>query len=492
MSQSFIVKTVKKIGFGFVIAAGLFAPSAISAQDLGNLGSSSGIFRSPNPSTAKKNKPAAAPAKTTTVRTPKRKTAVAPKAESAKTNAPKPRPAVEPKNVKALAKTTVDTNKSRTKTTVANTTANKPPQTTKKPEKQVKITPVENVIITVGKSETKSTVDERLEEAIEAGNAARDERDYDAAEKAYRRAQSIRPRDSRSIYGLGNIFSDQQRWDEAEKSYRQAITLEPDSPEAHIALSFVLTQPLAGVNLSERYAEAKQLARRAIELDAGNPVAHDQLGVALELSGQIGSETEQAYRTAIKLDPEFALAYAHLGRLLRRSGLNNESTAAYNDAIRLATDVPTMIHISDVMQSQQRFSESEQLLRRALNADPKNPTALFLLGRALTTSGNFDEAERLLKRSVEVSPNSFIAYTQLGSLYSRRGNYAEAEKVLMKAVKVVSINEKKQLAQEFELIGDGFLRTGRKLDAARVYRQALSLDEEKKDLANKLTQAQKS
>jgi tetratricopeptide (TPR) repeat protein len=468
-----MVKAVRKFGFWFLVC-GCLSVQAISAQDLGDLGSSSRIFRSPNPKTTKKTKPAP---KTTT---PKKKTP-APKTETVK--------ATPPKTNRTIATAPKPKSKPAAKNTAVKTGANKI-QTIKQPLKTVKTVP-DNVIINVGKK-TPATVDENLEEAIELGNLARDDRDYVAAERAYRRAQSIRPRDSRAIYGLGNIFSDQQRWEEAEKSYRQAIALEPESPEAHIALSFVLSQPVAGINLSERYAEAEKMARRAIELDAGNAVAYDQLGVALELGGKIGIETEQAYRNAIRLDPEFALAYAHLGRLLRRNGVNKESAAAYKDAIRLVSDVPTMILIAEVMQSQQRYAESEQLLRRAVREDPKNPTALYLLGRALTTSGNFEEAESLLKRSIGVSPNSFIAYAQLASLYARRGNYAEAEKTLMKALKVVSGNEKKQLAQEFEMVGDGFLRKGQKADAARVYRQAMTLDNEKKDLADKLTEAQKS
>jgi tetratricopeptide (TPR) repeat protein len=157
--------------------------------------------------------------------------------------------------------------------------------------------------------------------------------------------------------------------------------------------------------------------------------------------------------------------------------------------VRLAADVPTMILVADVMQSEQRFAESEQLLRRALQNDPKNPTALFLLGRALATKNAFEEAEKLLRCSVEVSPNSFVSYTQLASLYSRRGNYAEAERTLTRALKVVSPNEKKRLALEYETVGDGFLRIGRKPDAARVYEQAAALDPEKKELINKLTDA---
>ena len=54
---------------------------------------------------------------------------------------------------------------------------------------------------------------------------------YFKAEAAYRRAQELKSKDSRAIYGLGNIYSDQQRWEEAEKAYRQAIALEPTAPK---------------------------------------------------------------------------------------------------------------------------------------------------------------------------------------------------------------------------------------------------------------------
>ena len=328
--------------------------------------------------------------------------------------------------------------------------------------------------------------EEIFEKAIEEGDAARNAREYDRAEAAYLRAQNLKIKDSRAIFGLGNLYSDQQRWEESERAYRKAIEIEPTSPEAYIALSFVLTQPIIGANLAERYTEAEKLARRAIELEPKNAFAYDQLGVALELGGKISTETQNSYRKAIELDPTFALAYAHLGRLLRKIGLESGSSTAYKKAIEYSTDVPTMIMVADVMQSQQKYAESEQLLREALKEDERNPTALYLLGRALTTGGNYEEAEKVLKKSAEVSPNSFVSYTLLGSMSMRRGNLADAERYLLKAVKVVSPNEKKRLAQEFEAVGDRYLRMGKTKDAARVFRIALNLDQEKTSLVNKL------
>ncbi len=336
-----------------------------------------------------------------------------------------------------------------------------------------------DVIITVGlpspdnteKSNlTKNEFNELFEESIAEGNAERDEREYTKAEAAYLRAQSLQSslpsKDSRAIYGLGNLYSDQQRWEEAENAYRTAIEFEPTAPESYIALSFVLTQPIIGADLSDRYSEAEKLSRLALKLDPKNAVGYDQLGVALELQGKIGDETQNAYKKSIQIDPNFALAYAHLGRLLRRKGLTNESSAAYRTAIQLSNEVPTMILVADVMQSQHKYLESEQLLREALREDPKNPTALYLLGRALTIRGSFDEAEKVLKKSANISPNSFVSYVLLSSLYVRLEQYNDAEKSLLKALNMVSPNEKKRLAQDFESVGDGYLKVGKKKEAS--------------------------
>lgn len=438
------------------LAIFLTLPMAALGQ---GLGSTNGLFRSPNPATkketaAQREKKSSAP-KSAIVKTNSSKTAVKPNAKI--TDAPR-------------------------------STAKKSNKLNKTSASSAKTKSVGNAV----EQPVEASVAEAYESLLEEANAARDERNYVRSEGAYRRASKLIPHDFRAVYGLGNVFSDQQRWEEAEQSYREASCLEPDSAAPFIALGFVLTQPLARPNLSDRFVEAETVARRAIKLDPANALAYDQLGVALELRGQIGMETQNAYRKAIQLDPEFALAYAHLGRLLRRKGNKDESAKAYQDSIRLAADIPTMILVADVMQSQQKYGESEQLLRRALSEDPRNPTALLMLGRALTIREIYSEAEELLKKSVEVSPASFVSYTTLGSLYARQGNFAEAEKVLLRALKVVSENERMRLAQEFEIIGDGLMKAGKAKDAVRIYRQAMQLDNQKSELIAKLAKAEQS
>lgn len=447
--------------FAIIASIGIGAV-CVSGQDLG---SSNKLFGGAKPTTTAKPK-------TVKKTTPKKKVT------TAKTAAPKPKPA-KPKTTTTATKPGKTTTAVKPKTTPKATGVNSGATTfevrpSKTGERDVPVTAASNRL---------------YETLIQEGNNARDDRNYSAAETAYQRARAIKPKDSRAVYGLGNLYSDQQRWEEAETAYRTALQIDPKEAFTHVALSYVLTQPLSAPNLSDRYEEAENLARTAIQLAPKNQLAFDQLGVSLELRGLIGAETENAYRRAIELDPSFAPAYAHLGRLLRRRGLTKESVTAYQNAIQRSTDVATMILVADVMQSEQRYAESERLLRRAVDGDPKNPSALLLLGRAFIAQGNFTEGETILRRSLAVSANSFMPNSLLGSLYTRQGKFEQAESALQQAVRGVPLSEKRRLSQQFEAVGDGYLKTGRRISAQRSYMQAISLDGENPALALKLSRS---
>lgn len=360
--------------------------------------------------------------------------------------------------------------------------------------------PVSTAVPTLTEIRPKETNSPPISAAAEAlyeklildGNTARDDRNYVVAESAYQRARLIKPLDARVYVGLGNLYSDLQRWDDAEVSYRNALKLGPDNPIVHIALSYVLSQPIIVSNLGERYEEAERLARRATELDKRNALAFDQLGVAMELRGQIGAETENAYRTAITLSPGFAPPYAHLGRLLRKRGLSKESEAAYQNAVRYSTDVATMILVADVMQSEQRFAESEKLLKAALENDPLNHTGLLLLGRALTVTGKYNDAEKVLRKSLDVSPRGFMSNSLLATLYLRQNKLEPAENALLQALRFVSTNERRRLSIQFEKMGDSYSKAGKSANAQRSYRQGVDLDAENESVKAKLANFQHS
>lgn len=334
-------------------------------------------------------------------------------------------------------------------------------------------------------------IEEMVEDKLDEGNEARDARNYPEAEKAYRAAIELKPRDHRAYYGLGNTYTDQQRWEEAEKAYRQATQYNQLSVDAYVALSYVLVQPRSGAGLAKRLVDSEMAARRAIQLQPNNAIAFDRLGVALEGRGLINSETEQAFRRAVELDPQFAAAYVHLGRLLRKMGRPAEAEQNYRRAVELASDAPTLVFVAEAFDSEQRYAEAEPLLRRALQLDSKNVSALFFLGKMLVALRRYDEAEPVLKTVIEISPRSIAPYQLLGSIYLRSERWEDSERMYTRAAEFASAGDRKHLAGSFGLtgVGDGYMKAGRASDALRVYQRAQEWDPNNPELSNKIARA---
>src|SRR5690606_22997922 len=116
----------------------------------------------------------------------------------------------------------------------------------------------------------------------------------------------------------------------AEEKYREVLRNSPDDTSAKLALGRILVVPVPVMDLADRYENASELAKNVTQKEPANAAAFELLGVAREMLGLVGPETEAAYRAAIRLSPDRAATYAYLARLLRRNG--NTAGAAEMDA----------------------------------------------------------------------------------------------------------------------------------------------------------------
>jgi len=339
-----------------------------------------------------------------------------------------------------------------------------------------------------------AATEDRAEDLLDSGNNFRDARKFAEAEEAYQGVLKLKPKDPRAAYGLGNVYSDQQRWGDSEAAYRNAILWAPNDADAYVALSVVLVQPYSGTDNAKRFTEASDFARKAVQIDPKMAIAWDRLGVALQARGIFNSDTEHAHRRAMELDPQLAVAYVHLARVLNRSGRSAEAVPLYDKASELAKDPATLNLIAESLQGEQLWPQSEPVLKRALELDPRNPTSLVLMGRLLIVYKRFTEAEPYLKTATEVSSKAFQPFILLGRTYLALDRLTEAETTYEKASTLAVLGEKKQLAGAFgfEGVGDSYMKAKQKNAAARVYQRALELDPGNKGIEQKLAKARQN
>ena len=84
----------------------------------------------------------------------------------------------------------------------------------------------------------------------------------------------------------------------------------------------------------------------------------------------------------------------------------------------------------------QKYLEAETILKTVLREQPKEATALGLMGVALDGQKRFAEAERFYLEAVKLSPGSPSLLNNLGTHYLARGDPAHARQAYLAAVKI--------------------------------------------------------
>ena len=79
---------------------------------------------------------------------------------------------------------------------------------------------------------------------------------------------------------------------------------------------------------------------------------------------------------------------------------------------------------------------SEDLLNRAVSADPKNIKALFLLGKMYTGHKQYDKALETYQKAIDLNPDMPGLFFNIGFLYAAKDDYAHAETAFTRAIEL--------------------------------------------------------
>ena len=135
------------------------------------------------------------------------------------------------------------------------------------------------------------------------------ERTFDEAEEAYKKALSLDPTLSNALTNLGNLEYRRDQIAEAEQYYRRALACDPEQPEALYNLGFLCFE-------RNEVDSAILLFGQALESDPSFADAHFNLAMALEERGD-GVSARPHWQQYLELEPEGSwadIAHKHLDR----------------------------------------------------------------------------------------------------------------------------------------------------------------------------------
>ncbi len=188
-------------------------------------------------------------------------------------------------------------------------------------------------------------------------------------------------------YVLGLCYLDTGRYDDARRAFASQYGFAPDSAPAYLLA--------ARMELRREYLPiAEASARKALALNAALPRAHLLLGEIALAHGQWPNAIAE-FGQERDLDPLNGAVYERLGDTYIRAGDFDRAQQALDRAVLLEPNVNIpFILLGKVLLKQQNWLMAKMYLEHALEMDPKNYMAHYLLGQAYRALGRTEDAAR--------------------------------------------------------------------------------------------------
>ena len=180
-----------------------------------------------------------------------------------------------------------------------------------------------------------------------------------------------------------------------------------DDPDARQRLAALDRVALAEERLRAGDLDAAESqARAALAADAGLAGAHTVLGLVADRRGD-APDAGAHYARAAELAPERGSTLNNYAAWLCRNGRQPESLALFNRALRdpgYDTPAIALANAGACALETGRTTEAERDLRKALELDPRNPTALAAMARLSFQGGDYLQARAFSQRRLAAAP----------------------------------------------------------------------------------------
>jgi tetratricopeptide (TPR) repeat protein len=225
--------------------------------------------------------------------------------------------------------------------------------------------------------------------------------------------------DAQDLTKRARMFLRDEKFKGALEILQEVCELDPECASAY---------NLLGIAWSRFGNGKKALAafRKGKNLDKENPVLHCNLGVALEIWGQM-EKAPPRYRAAFRLHPGWLDPMNALGLNLFKLEDYAAANRSFSKVLKFdPANAEALNNKGVVLADQGRHKEAIKKYRAALEIDGNYVYAGLNLSRALEDTENFAAALEELERLADLAPADWEVRTRLAALCHRLERYDEA------------------------------------------------------------------
>jgi tetratricopeptide (TPR) repeat protein len=197
---------------------------------------------------------------------------------------------------------------------------------------------------------------------------------------------------------------------QAIEKLTEALRFDPDCVECHQTLARIYQDTKSWPDAATHYKASAELGGQVKDLSNWGYVLYLH---ALQLAGSKDT-AEQA-----KVE----------GRLKEAEDVLNRAIKADPEAYL------SYYYLGQVYREQDRFEEAGKVLRSGIDKNPGFPEAFNEYGKLFSELELWDQAEAVFKEGLKINTNAGMLYNQLGLVYKETGRYQDAINALNSAIK---------------------------------------------------------
>ncbi|MFW5975055.1 MAG: tetratricopeptide repeat protein, partial [Bacteroidota bacterium] len=187
----------------------------------------------------------------------------------------------------------------------------------------------------------------------------------------------------------------------------------------------------------ENTNKATRQINRAIEAEPDNASAWFIKGYIYEEQNKM-EEAIKHYTISIEKDADFVEPYINLGILYSDRG-NPMAADYFNGALNIdPNNVNAMYLLGLHYQEQERYDKAVSAYQNIISVNPDYPHSYYNIGYiALVYQDDYDKAIEYMQKAIDAQPAFYRAYYNLGYAYELKGNYQKAREAYKKALEIM-------------------------------------------------------
>lgn len=137
------------------------------------------------------------------------------------------------------------------------------------------------------------------------------------------------------------------------------------------------------------------------------------------------------YQLSITADPGFADSYRNLANIFYFQKRYVDAIPMFQRFIELQNEpsaglIAALNTLGQLLRDEQRYQEALPVDLRAIEADPKNASQIYLMGNTYYNAGFAEEAAQVYEQALKMIPDDAYLHRSLGRMYEDMGRLEDA------------------------------------------------------------------